>query len=312
MDQAWRLHLSNQSIQRVDILPADRPVLAVWTRRDRVAYYLMSTGTPLGDVTITLPPLDVRSGDGWRAFLDSLRGPSGVGLRQVQLNGAVLHLSADCKSYVLHQNEGTLHYRSGDSAEQRLLLKDAGALRALNLSADGQRLYALDAQSRLHRYVGGVHSGISDLKPSDDDSASITQLCIAHDAQVLYAAEERRVLRVSPEGKVLKRAAVPQVIQRMGCSADGRWLLTSDLDTGVIRLYDGLTLTQSHQRFSIDLLMEARQIQLIADLPPMTAAVSALAVSNTPEVVVAMSGGVCVAGTGAMLNVRSTTRNNPT
>ena len=65
---AWRLHLTNQAIQRLDILDGDPPLLAVWTRRDRVAYYHLETGAQYSEQRLKIPDSDQRDSDGRNGF----------------------------------------------------------------------------------------------------------------------------------------------------------------------------------------------------------------------------------------------------
>jgi hypothetical protein len=94
-------------------------------------------------------------------------------------------------------------------------------------------------------------------------------------------------------GKVLARTETHYMIGRLACSPAGDTLATSDLETGVIRIYDG-QLKLMVQRFAIDLLADARQLQLLADLPPVFVAINALTMGSGGLVAFSMSGILCV------------------
>jgi len=66
------------------------------------------------------------------------------------------------------------------------------------------------------------------------------------------------------------------------------------METNVIRAYSGSDLTPTHQRHAIDLLADATQIQLLADLPPAQVAVSALTVTSKGVIAFALAGVICI------------------
>jgi hypothetical protein len=83
-------------------------------------------------------------------------------------------------------------------------------------------------------------------------------------------------------------------VRLIACSPDGQTLATCDMDIGLIRVYRGPTLHLTHQRFAIDLISEATQVQLLAELPPAFVAPGALKVDNSGRLALSMSGVVCV------------------
>jgi hypothetical protein len=80
----------------------------------------------------------------------------------------------------------------------------------------------------------------------------------------------------------------------MACSPDGARVVTSDTEAGLIRVYNGHDLKQTHQRFAVDLIADAQQVQLLANLPPITATVSALVAGDNGVIGFAMSGVICM------------------
>ncbi|WP_347259140.1 hypothetical protein, partial [Methylocaldum sp.] len=55
-----------------------------------------------------------------------------------------------------------------------------------------------------------------------------------------------------------------------------------------------IDLTPIRQRFAIELVAEAFQVQLLADMPPVQAALSALALADDGLLAFAMSGVICL------------------
>ncbi|MBC7812483.1 MAG: hypothetical protein H7175_15120, partial [Burkholderiales bacterium] len=92
----------------------------------------------------------------------------------------------------------------------------------------------------------------------------------------------------------LKRLNTHYFINMMACSANGAVLATSDSEAGVVRVYDGVELLPTRQRHAIDLVATATQVQLMADLPPLSIALSALTIDDNGVLAFAMSGVVCV------------------
>jgi hypothetical protein len=88
----------------------------------------------------------------------------------------------------------------------------------------------------------------------------------------------------------------------LALSPDGSRLMTFDSDSGVLRAYLPESLTLTHQRFVSDLLSAAEELQLtgFADLPPTSAALSALAVSDQGHFAFAVSGQVCASPVQAL------------
>ena len=71
----WRIHLTAQAVNHLQILPGKNPVLAAWSRPDRVEYYDLDSGTKLGDDSIPPAPNGDRSSDDWLQFVSALKGP---------------------------------------------------------------------------------------------------------------------------------------------------------------------------------------------------------------------------------------------
>ena len=95
-------------------------------------------------------------------------------------------------------------------------------------------------------------------------------------------------------GTVLKTLETHYYIGQMASSPTGGMVLTSDMESGVLRAYKGGKLILTHQKFAIDLVADANQIQLMADLPPMGTAISTIIAYNKGIFAFAMSGVICV------------------
>lgn len=292
---AWRLHLSNQAIQHLDILAGSQELLAVWLRRDQVAYFDLRTGIALGEYVLNINGALSADAESLSRdeFLKSLVAPNGSYLPVVRMNNATLYTTDDGQMRVQHRDDGSL---SVESYGEEVLLEIAEGEHVITLALDRflGMIAALDEQGRLHIYQQTILVGMYDLGLRLDDDLR-PSIAAAHGAQAIFATDGQQIVRVDSGGQVQKRFNAHYAVGRLACSPDGNLLATGDIETSVIRIYEGADLTPTHQRFGIDLLTKARQVQLLADLPPSTIALSTMTIDNAGHVAFAMSGVVCVA-----------------
>src|SRR3982751_265804 len=83
----WRVHLTNQAIQNLHILPGKQTLLAAWTQRDRATYFDLETGIELGEHQHKAVS---RQSDKWAEFIASLVAPNGAYLPFVRTAQAML------------------------------------------------------------------------------------------------------------------------------------------------------------------------------------------------------------------------------
>lgn len=284
---AWRVHLANQAIRTLHILLAKAPVLGAWTRPDHIELFDLETGASLGAKTFAIQPATAKS-DYWAQFtvMDSLYVPAlhqtwltEDGKRRTQWSG-------DSRLSISHEEV------------QTLLTLDA---RPLALEQDRQQgiVAFIEAVGTLRFVQNGTLSAPFDigLQPTRDHRI---QLLISRGGQTLYATDGTTLVAINGSGKVRKRITAHYDIGTIACSPTGTMLVTTDTESGVMRVYRGEDLVQTHQKFSIDLVAKAQQVQLIADLPPSMTTVSSLAVYVQGVIAFAMAGVVCVSDTIAM------------
>ncbi len=92
---AWRLHLSDRNIRRLDLLSGKPAILAAWTQSNRVSYLDLQNGTQQGDCTIDDVNADSRSSPSWAEFIKHLLAPNGVYLPSVRTSGVSVYMTAD-------------------------------------------------------------------------------------------------------------------------------------------------------------------------------------------------------------------------
>lgn len=286
----WRLHLTNHPIQRVDILPGEPVLLSVWLARDRAAFFNLDTGVPAGETPYKAPAVESRQGAKWQEYAASLTAPNGAALPFVRAGGTTIHTTEDgrMRLYVV----GDDLFLETDGKEVKL---DTGEteFRAIGIDRFLGLIAALDANMKLAIYQQHIRVGQFDtgLTIEEDTQPGVA---VSNGGSAIFVSHGHEVVLMDSGGKVRKRLAIHYLAGRMACSPNGRLLLISDAETGVLRVYSGADLTPTHQRHAIDLLQDAAQIQLIADLPPPSAGVGALAVDNQGIVAFALSGVVCV------------------
>jgi hypothetical protein len=288
---AWRVHLTNQAIQRLDILPGKPTLLAAWTQRDRATYFDLETGVEMGEHQHKAV---ARQSDKWPEFAASLVAPNGAHLPYVRTAGATLYTTEDGRMRLFYMGEAMLSLEV-EGKDVPLEVKGTSNFRALAFDRMMGVIAALDEKGKLHVYQQHIRVGAFDLKmkPGEDYAPA---LAIAEGGTSIFVSSGTEIAMTDAGGKVKKRQSVHYFIRRIACSPDGKLLATTDGETGVIRVYDGTDLTPTHQRHAIDLLHRADQLQLIADFPPATAAPGALVVGNGGVLAFTIAGVVCATG----------------
>ena len=288
----WRLHLTNRAIYRLDMLNNQSPLLAIWTQPNRVAFYEQESGVSTGDLLLDIPEAMMRSSDEWRAFLADVIAPNGAFLPRITTPQATIYMTEDGRMRLYQVGSVGLYL---DSDGQEITLDVSGIEDFVSLAFDGLMgvIAGLDQSGKLQLYQQNIRLGTFDLGLETQDQLR-PAIVISRGGSAIFATDGRCLVLTDTGGQVQKQTGVHYFVGRMACSPDGRYLATSDIETGVVRVYNGHDLAPTHQRFAIDLLAEATQIQLLADLPPTTVAPGSLAINNQGILAFAMSGVVCV------------------
>lgn len=292
---AWRLQLSSRPIRRLEILPGKPALLAAWTGAEVVHFFDLQHGTRFDSLTLHAPPGDDLSTPEWSRFLDSLSAPNGARLPLFRTPDVSVYAALEAHTRLFQRSTGlTLRTAAGDIA-----LADAPRSplqcafdRALALTA------CLDAQARLHLYRGAVRLGAFDTGLVLDDEAA-PQL-VASEAGLIFAGDGSGIVVYDAQGQEKRRFQAHFRFAAMACSPDGRLLALADLDSGVLRVFSTAAMTQTHQRFTVDLLAEARKAQLLPVTASTGAAVSAIAIGNKGTLAFSTLGLVCVTATSRM------------
>lgn len=290
---AWRIHLTNQAIRDLNILPSKPPTLAVWTHWQQVHYYDLNNGTFLEDRRFPSPPAQPHHSDAWQAYLATLKGPKDAQyLPLIRTPQTEIHTTDDGKLRLYRQRESVLMMET-NGEEEALDVQNAQQFLSVDLDRALGMVVALDEECHLHIYQQNIRLGRFDLGlvANPDLRPSVA---VSRGGGSIFATDGKRLVVTNLSGKVLKQQEMHYYIGRMACSPGGSMVITGDMESGVLRVYHGETLALTHQKFAIDLVAASTQVQLMADLPPMGTAVSALTGYVRGSFAFAMSGVVCV------------------
>lgn len=297
---SWRIHLANQAIQNLHILPGKPPTLVAWTSKRRVHYYDLNRGLLLSERILPKPPkVEKRTDEQWQTYIASLTGPDkNFYLPYVRMGSTEMYSTDDGKLRLYKEKDDSLHMET-DGAEEDIALVGGERFISVDLDRALGTLIGLDEDLKLHVYQQNIRVGAFELGLENDTDLR-PRIVVSRGGGNIYATDGRSLVSVDTSGTVLKKQDLHYYVGRMTCSPGGGMVITTDMESGVMRIYKGETLTLTHQKFVIDLVASATQIQLMADLPPTTTAISAIAAYNRGVIAFAMSGVVCVTNVEAL------------
>lgn len=295
----FRIHLSNQAIQQLHILPGKQAQLVVWTRRDKAQFYDLEDGTLLNELTLPVAPDAPRNSEAWLSFLAYTKGiDSPYYLPVVQTQSVDIFSTDDGAQRIYHQRDEQLFIES-DGVEEKLSLINGERFISMDLDGALGTFVALDESLKLHIYQQNIRIGAFDigLKHDSDLRANVT---VSRGGSAIFATDGRRIVYVDTGGTIKKTLETHYYIGRMASSPTGSMVITSDMESGVLRAYKGDKLVLTHQKFAIDLVSVASQVQLMADLPPEGTAISTMTAYNKGIFAFAISGVICVSNVKQM------------
>lgn len=288
---AWRLHLSDRTIKRLDILSGKPSVLAAWSATNRVSFLDLQNGSPQGELTIEPVKADNRRSPTWQALISMLAAPNGVMLPTARTPNTAIFLSSDGTTRLYYTGGADLHLEV-DGVEKKLETDTNTRFIAINMDRTAGLLAALDPELKLHVYkryvrVGVIETGLTlhaEFRPI---------LITAPGGTAIFVTDGEEIVAINPDATLRARLPLHYTLGAINCSPDGKRFVTSDLDANVIRIYDG-NLKPTHQRFAVDLLADAKRAQLLPSSTTASAALGPLAINNKGVLAFALSGTVCV------------------
>lgn len=298
---AWRLQLSERAIRRLDILTGKPSLLAAWVQPDRVIYLDLQTGARVGDRVLDEPQTDDRQDDRWKAYRKTLTAPNNMHLPFVRGRKTTIYTTSDGRMLLYRVGDNQLFLQT-NGKETLLELAGDAAIADVELDRTLGLLAVLDRSGKLHIYQQHVRVGVfeSGLTVRDDIQP---ELAISYGGAFIFATDGEQIALFEPSGKVRHRLTPGYTLGVMACSPDGRLLVTSDMEAGVVRIYNGADLTATHQRFVVDLLADAKRAAHGMGTGPITTTVGALSLNNKGVLAFAASGMVCVTNLARLKSV---------
>jgi hypothetical protein len=289
---AWRLQLSERPVRRLDILTGKPSLLAAWAQPDRAVFLDLQTGAKVDERVIEEPDVADHADDRWQKFVKSNTAPNSVFLPFVRTRNIGLYTTSDGRMHVSFGNGGQA-YLETNGKEVRLDIASEAKLAAVSLDRTLGLFAALDRAGKLHIFQQHIRVGVFEtgLRLQDDIQPEIA---VSHGATSIFATDGQQIVLFDPSGKVRKRLELYYTIGALACSPDGKLLVTSDVEAGVVRIYNAMDMTTTHQRFAIDLLADAKRVPHASGGGTTGAAVGALALNNKGVLAFALSGMVCV------------------
>lgn len=289
----WRIHLTNQAIRELHTLSGKPYLLAVWTQFNRVEFYDMESGAYYGDRHIPPMPEGDYTDENWQTFLAELKDVKDRAyLPIVSTPRATIYATDDGQLHLFREPYTTLKLLT-DGQLTTLDIGEAESFISLDLDRALGVIVALDNTGKLSIYQQSLFVGQFDIGLTIDQLIGATVI-VSNGGGTIFATDGKQIVMTDTSGEVLHRKSVHYNIRQMACSPGGGMIVTSDNEAGLIRVYSGSDLTPTHQRFAVDLIAEAQQVQLMADLPPISVSISALAAGNRGAIAFAMSGVVCI------------------
>lgn len=289
---AWRLYLSDRPVRRLDILPGKPSVLAVFLPPTSVIYLDLQTGSKRGEQTIEKIDTTKRDAPEWKQFISELTAPNGVFLPAARVGASFnFYVTAEGTMRLYHTGANLWFEING---QERALEVDEKVTNFFSIDMDRSLglVTALDQDARLHIYqqntrVGSFETGLTlDLEFRPD-------VTIAQGGTAIFASDGRQIVAVTPTGVIRRRAEVHYSIGAIRSSPDGKLLLVSDMDTNVLRIYNADTLTPMYQRFAVDLVADAKRVQLLPGPNNPYGAIGSMAINNRGVVTFALDGTIC-------------------
>jgi hypothetical protein len=288
----WRVHLTDNSIHRLDIFPGQPNMLCAWVSGTYAVFYDLETGAETGRIEIEPPATGLadRTTDQWKLFLDQLCSPNGSILPVVRLNRLTIHSTQDGRQRLYDDGHGLSIQVNGSESPLQTPdsnLTSVGMDRVTGITA------ALDEDNQLYIYQRQIPVWVVDIGLHPEANV-LPELVVSDRAAAIFASDGMQLVRVNGGGRLEKARPMTYFINELATSPDGRLCATADSEAGIVRIYEGEDLAFTHQKFAVDLYAAAEPIQLMEDTVTPRIAVSAMAITNEGVLAFAMEGIITV------------------
>ena len=290
---AWRLHLSDRPIRRIDMLPGKPSILAAWIGNDHISYLDLQTGASRGERTIDKIDTQDRKAPAWRPFLDALTASNGIFLPSVRIGTTTILTTQDGATRLMRMGGRELIYATGDTETALTIDESVKSWVSVDMDRALGVIVALDDVGKLHLFQNHLKIAVIDTKFMIEPEQR-PDLAVVNSGGSIFATDGKQIALFDGKGVLKKRNDLYFTVGAMRASGDGKLLALTDMDANLIRIYDGETLTPTHQRFGVDLMADAKLAQLIPGSTSPNGAISALAINTRGVVAFSMGGAVCV------------------
>jgi hypothetical protein len=282
----WRLHLASQPIRQIHILAGASAQVAASDTRRRVRFYDLETGAHFSDLEIDPDVLDNDVVEERREGLLALRAPNNAFLPFVELNSSHLYVSEDGKLRLIHDLDAGLTLEIDDNT---IPLEIDGSVVMAHLDRELGTVAGLTEDNKLHIFQQQTRVSEVDL-----EDAQIQRFFVLSGGSQVLIVEQERLRLIESGGKTVRSQGIHYTVGQAALSPDANWLMVSDADHQLLRLYNR-DLIPIRQQHAIDLLSQAQQVQLFVNTPPPEAPLASMDITNEGIFSFAIAGIICTA-----------------
>jgi len=290
---AWRIHLSERPIRRIDMLPGKPSILSAWTGADQVTFLDLQTGAKRGEKTLDKIDPTERTTETWSAFMDGLTASNGVYLPSVRAGSATILTTPDGTIRLIRVGTRALFHVNKGIETVLPIDENVQTFAAVDMDRTLGLVAALDDAGKLHLYQQNVKIMTIDtglvIEPEQRPDVAVV-----NNGASIFVTDGKQIIAYGANGTLRRRIELYYSFGAIRASADGKLLVITDLDANVIRIYNGDTLTPTHQRFGVDLLADAKRVQVTPGPTTPSGALGALAVNTRGVVAFSVGGSLCV------------------
>jgi hypothetical protein len=204
----------------------------------------------------------------------------------VEFNSSHLYVSEDGKLRLIHDLDAGLTLEIEDNS---IPLEIEGSVVMAHLDRELGTVAGLTENNTLHIFQQQTRVGSITM-----EDAQLQRLFVLSGGGQVLIIESGRLRLIDSAGKTARAQQTHYTIGHAALSPDANWLMVSDADHQLLRLYNR-DLIPIRQQHAVDLLSQAQQVQLFVNTPAPEAPLSSLDITNDGVFSFAMAGVLCTA-----------------